>query len=276
MIRIEDISEKNLEDVFNICSSNRTFAPMDDPILEKAKELKRRWLLDMLKKHGPCTKIAYLDGRTVAQIAFYPEETIPYIHDPRKDVVNLQCIYNPFPEAQRKGVGATLMKALVDECNTGLDCLGGRPCSFVVTRPFPHEGDLSFSEFYEKYGFRQGPQEMFLEIKEKYVPREIHEYLQLPEDRGRIIILYNPACEWGYFIAFKMKELLKGIDLVPSTEIFNIWERPEGFLKRPLQRVISGRVIVNGQLIKGVSFWTDREAFCREVKEALRDSTRTT
>jgi len=62
LMRIEDISEKNLDDVFKICSSNRIFAPMDDPILEKAREFKRQWLLDMLEQYGPCTKIAYLDG----------------------------------------------------------------------------------------------------------------------------------------------------------------------------------------------------------------------
>jgi len=266
MLIIENLSEENLEDVFKICSHNR----FDGPLHKKGIEVRKRWLIDMLEQNGPCAKIAYLEGRPVAQIAFYPEETIPYIHDPRKDVINLQCIYNPFPEAQRKGVGAALMKALLDECNTGLDCLGGRPCSFVVTRPFQHEGELSFSEFYKKYGFRQGPQEMFLEIKGEYVPREILEYRPLPEDRGRVIILYNPACEWGYFLAYKIKELLKEMDPVPSVEIFNIWERPEGFLKRPLQRVTSGRVIVNGQLYKGVSFWTDREAFLQNVEDAMR------
>ncbi len=206
----------------------------------------------------------------MAQIAFYPEETIPYIHDPRKDVINLQCIYNPFPEAQRKGVGAALMKALIDECHTGLDCLGGRPCRFVVTRPFPHEGDLPLADFYEKYGFRQGLQEMFLEIKGKYVPRKIPEYRPLPEDRGRAMILYNPACEWGYFFAIKVTELLQGIDPDLPLEIFNIWERPEWYMKRPLQRVVSGHAIVNSQLVSGSIFWTDREAFCREVEEALR------
>jgi GNAT superfamily N-acetyltransferase len=266
MLLVENLSKENLEDVFEICSHNR----FDGPLHKKGIEVRRRWLIDMLDQHGSCAKIAYLDGRPVAQIQFYPEETIPYVHEPRKDVVYLQCIYNPFPEAQRKGAGAALMEALVDECHMGLDCLGGRPCSFVVTRPFQHEGDLSFSEFYKKYGFRQGPQEMFLKIKGEYVPREIPEYHPQPEDRGRVIILYNPACEWGHFLAFTMKELLKGMDPVPSVEIFNIWERPEGFLKRPLQRVISGRVIVNGQLIKGGVFWTDREALRREVEEAMR------
>ena len=155
MLRVEDISEKNLDDVFMFCSRNRPWAPMDDPG-EKARDLKRQWLLEMLERYGPCTKIAYIDEKPVAQITFYPEEAIPFLHNPRKDVVNIKCIYNSHPEARRKGAGAALLKALVDEGHSGLECLGGRHCRFVVTRPFPHEGDLPLADFYDKYGFKQG------------------------------------------------------------------------------------------------------------------------
>jgi GNAT superfamily N-acetyltransferase len=273
MLRVEDISQDNLDDIFKICSLERIFAPMDDPVLTEGIEVRRRWLIDMLKQHRPCAKIAYLDGRPVAQIVFYPEETIPYIANPRKDVVHLQCIYNPFPEAQRRGIGAALMKDLVDECKSGLSSLGGRPCSFLVTKSFSHEGDLPLSEFYEKYGFRQGSQEMFLEIWGKYVATETREYRPLPEDRGRIIVLYNPACEWGSFLAYKVVELGHEIDPDLPVEIFNIWEKPEAFMKRPLKRVTSGRVIANAKLLEGGVFWTDKDAFRRLMKEALGNTT---
>lgn len=267
-MRLENVSEENLDDVFEICSGHRAFAPRDDPTLEKGVEIKRQLLLDMLDRHRPCGKIAYLDGKPAAQILFHPEETIPYIHDPRKDAIHLQCIYSPFPGSQRRGAGAALMKDLVDECKTGLSCLRGRPCSFLVTRPFPHEGDLSLSEFYGKYGFRQGSQEMFLEIKGDYVPREASEYNPLPEDLDKTIILYNPLCEWGYFAAHKIKELIQELDQDLPVKAFNIWERPEEYTKRPLQRVTSARVIVNTQ-VNNISFWTNREAFLRNVKEIL-------
>ena len=262
---MENLSEENLEDVFKICSRNR----FNGPFHRKGMEVRKHWLLDMLEKSGPCVKIAYLDGRPVAQIVFYPEDTIPYISDPREDVVHLQCIYNPFPEAQRRGVGAALMKALVDECKSGLSSLGGRLCSFLVTRPFAHEGDLPLSEFYEKYDFRQGSQEMFLEIEGKYVDRGTPEYRPLPEDRGKIIVLYNPACEWGTFLAYKVEEISKEIDPDLPVEIFNIWEKPEAFMKRPIDRVTSGRVIANAKLLEGGLFWSDQNAFRRVLKEAL-------
>ena len=83
LMKVEDISEENLEDVFKICSGNRAFAPRDDPILGKGIAIKKWLLLDMLDRHGPCAKIMYMDGKPVAQILFIPEETIPYILDPR-------------------------------------------------------------------------------------------------------------------------------------------------------------------------------------------------
>ena len=269
MLKIEDVSEENLEDVFKACSWNRAFAPKDDPILEKGREIKIRWLLDMLEKHGPCTKIAYLQERPVAQILFYPEETIPFNHDPRRDALHLQCIFNPFPEAQRKGVAHALMKELMEECKSGLRCMGGRPCSFVVTAIFPHEGQLPLDTYYSKCGFKQGNQEMYLEIAGEYVPRKILENRRLPEDRGRALNFYNPPCEWGYFYAVKVRELLKDIDPSLPVEIVNLWERPEEYIKRSHKQQIAARTIINTQEPDAFIFWVDKEAFRRNAEEAL-------
>jgi GNAT superfamily N-acetyltransferase len=269
LLRIEDISEENFEDVFKVCSWNRPFAPKDDPTLEKGREIKRRWILDMLEKHGPCTKIAYLDERPVAQILFYPEETIPFNHDPRRDVLHLQCIFNPFPEAQRKGVADALMKELLEECKSGLKCMGGRPCSFVVIKTFPHEGQLPLDTFYSKYGFKQGNQEMYLEIVGEYIPRNILENRRLPEDRGRALNFYNPPCEWGYFYAVKVRELLKEIDPDLPVEILDLWERPEEYMKRSHKQQIAARTIINTWEPDPFLFWIDKEAFRRNAIESL-------
>jgi len=268
MLRIENISEENFEDVFKVCSG---VSMPSDPILEKGRELKRQWLLDMLKRYGSCTKIAYLDEKPVAQMLFYPEETLSYLRNPRKDVIYLKCIFNAFPEAQGKGVGATMLKTLIDECHTGVDCLGGGSCRFMVTQPFPHEGGLSLGDFFSKYGFKQGNQELFLEIKGKYVPREIREYRPLPEDRGKVIISYNIDCEWGLFFATKVRELIQGRYPNLPFDTINNWERPEEYKKRPYLSLIFGSVIVNAHEIKNpFLFWADQAAFLGCVEEALR------
>jgi len=269
LLRIEDISEENLEEVLDICSGSRLFASVDDPILKKGREIKRQWLLKTLKQHGSIMKIAYQNEKPVAEILFYPKEMMPYLHNPRKDVIYNKCIYISSPEARGRGVGSSLLRNLIDECHTGLDCLEGRSCRFVVTRPFPHEGDLPLSDFYEKSGFKQGNQEMFLEINGRYVPQVIPEIRPLPEDRGKIIATYNPDCEWGYFYAATTKEIFQGKYPV---EIFNSWKKPEEYKKRGGGwMLIAAGVLVNSKVPKNpFDFWTDRKAFIRNVEEALR------
>jgi hypothetical protein len=164
------------------------------------------------------------------------------------------------------------MKAMIDECHTGLECLGGRPCRFVVTRPFPHEGDLPLADFYEKYGFRQGQQEMFLEINERYVPMDIPELSPLPEDRGRTILFYNINCEWGYYYANKARDLIQSRHPDHPVEVFNSWEEPDEYKKRGGGwMLIAAGILVNGKVPENpFIFWVDREAFLRNVEEAMR------
>jgi hypothetical protein len=111
---------------------------------------------------------------------------------------------------------------------------------------------------------------MFLEIGGKYVERETRDYHPLAEDRDRIIVLYNPACEWGPYLAFKVEQLGHEIDPDLPVETFNIWESPEAFTMRPLKKVISGHVIANTIIIDGSVFWADQNAFRQELEKALR------
>ena len=273
MLKIEDVSEENLEDVFKVCGRAFEISPhneFDYLLYKKGKEIRRRWLTDMLEQHGHCIKIAYLDGKPLAQIQFCPEEVIPYIRNPRKDVLNIMCVFNPIPEAQRKGVASELVRTLANECNLGLSYLDGRPGSFLATLPFPTMGRFSLTKFYEKNGFKQGHKEMYLEIKGEYVTREIPEFRPLNRDLDRTILLYNPACEWGYFYAYKIKEIVQRIAHNHPVEIYNVWENPEEYIKRSMDRVTAGRAIVKGRVASGGIFWTDRDAFCREIKELLR------
>lgn len=69
-IRIENLQDSNIEDFIHVCSSKR----LNDPIHQQGIRLKRQWLHEMLEKYGPCAKVAYYNGKPVAQILFYPEE----------------------------------------------------------------------------------------------------------------------------------------------------------------------------------------------------------
>ena len=270
---MEDISEENLDDVFKICGYAYKISPgnkEDTALHEEAVEARRRWLVDMMARHGPCAKIAYLDEKPVAQILFCPEEAISFIRDPRRDVVSILCIYSPFPETQRRGAATALVKDLVEECSSGLHSLDQRPCRFIVTQPFPTMGRSSCTALYKSCGFGQGHKEMFLEVSDGYEARERPDYRALPGDLGKTSIFYNPACEWGHFYAVTAERILQGIDPDHPVEVHSTWGSPEEFIRRSIQRVTAGRTIVNGQRIPGGVFWTDRDAFIQEVREALR------
>ncbi len=62
----------------------------------------------MLEEHGPCTNIAYLDERPVAQILNYPEADDPTVAKPRDRVMAIRCTYNSFRETQKKSVSSRL------------------------------------------------------------------------------------------------------------------------------------------------------------------------
>jgi len=259
-LRVADVEEANIEDVFRVCSHGR----LNDPLQRQGIELKRRWMLEMLEEHGPCTKIAYLDDEAVAQLLFYPEEAAPFIADARRDVVVLHCAYNPFPKARGRGAGTALIKSLVDDCRTGLPCLEGTPCRFIAAKPFNTGEGIPLSAFYATNGFKQGQQEMVLEVSASYQPRRMTEYRPLPEDKGRAVMFYNPMCEYSYPFAVRVRDFLWEVEPSLTVELIDAWRRPEEYIKRGNQELL-----VNAKPI--TSFWTQREAFRREVEHALSE-----
>jgi GNAT superfamily N-acetyltransferase len=259
VIIVKDIGEGNIEDIFKVCSHSR----LDDPLQRTGMEMKRAWLLRMLEEHGPCTKIAYLDGRPVAQILFYPEEAVPFIPDPREGAVVLNCAYNPFPEARGKGAGSSLVRNLAEEAGAGLKCLRGEPCSIISAKPFETGEGLSMTEFYSRCGFSRADSEMYLEILGEYRPKGEMAYEPLEEDGGKVIMFYDPICEWGYGFAVRVRDLIHEIEPGYPFEMIDPWERPGESARRG-----NRQLIVNGHVIQ--SFWMNRKAFRREVEEAIR------
>ena len=259
MMRIDDLTEENLDDVFRVCSYNR----LDDPLQMEGIELKRKRLREIIEEHATCTKIAYLDERPVAQVLYYPERIAPFLAHPREGVVVLHCCYNPFKEAQGKGVGSALLKRLIRECREGLPILGGAPCTFLVAQPFTTGVGVPLGEFYEKNGFKRGEGEMYLEITGEYQPKRFTGYYPLPEDLGRAVMFYDSMCEWGYPFAVRVKEFLRGIEPNLVVKLIDKWREPEEYIRRG-----GKQLLINAKPIE--SFWTEKEAFRREVEGALR------
>lgn len=258
-IKVEDLLEENMEDVFRVCSHGR----LQDPLQRRGMELKKRWLLEMLDRYGPCTKIAYLEERPIAQLLYYPEEIIPHIEKPRKDVIHIHCVYNPFPEVRGKGGASALVRALLEEAERGMEMLGGRRCRFIVAKPFNTGEGIPLEAFYASKGFRWGIGEMYLEVSAPYEPKECGVYKPLSSDRGRAVILYSPLCEYSYPFALKVREIIWEVNPGLPITLIDIWRQPEEASKRGGETII-----VNSRPIR--TWWGDRENFKEEVKRALQ------
>jgi hypothetical protein len=219
----------------------------------------------MLARCGTCGKIAYLDRKPVAQILHHPEEADTARPFGREGVVVLNCIYNPTPEAQKRGVGTGLLRSVVQDAKKRETCLGNNPCKFIVAKSFDTGEFLSMSDFYRKNGFLKplGGEELFLPIEGGYRPLPtLGQYEPLAEDENKAIVFYGPTCQFSYQFARRIGALIS--EVAPSLEIvlINEWQQPEEALKRR-----NSSVIVNAKVIH--TFFMDTGKFKEEIRQAM-------
>lgn len=262
-IRIENLQESNIDDLVYVCSSTRR----DDPIHQQGIKLKRQWLGEMLDKSGSCAKIAYRNEKPVAQILYYSEASDVTRAFRRENVLVINCIYNPTPEAQKLGVGTRLLNSVIEDARQKRTCLGNKPCRFILAKAFNTGEFLPMPEFYRKNGFTPPPESegnlLYLPIEGSYEPAaRIGKYEPLPEDEDKAIIFYNPICQFSYQFAKRIEEIIK--ELVPNIRIkmTNEWEKPEEALKRR-----NCSLIVNAKPIQ--TFFMETEKFKEEIRQAV-------
>jgi hypothetical protein len=260
-IRIENLSESNIDDLIQVCSSKR----LSDPAHVKGVDIKKRWLLEMLKKFGSVARIAYLDNKPVAQILYYPEDSNPASLSKRKGVLNILCVYNPTPGAQRLGVGNRLLQSVIEDAKQGKTCLGKEACAFIVTKAFDTGESLCLSEFFKKHGFLKVEDDelLYLSIHGTYEQnRNVGEYTPFLEDRNKALVFYSPQCQFSYQFAIRISEMIKEVAPEVPIELINADERPKEFLKRK-----GCSLIVNARPIQ--TFFMETEKFREEIRQAL-------
>jgi len=258
MLEVRDTGITEIDDTFAVCSH----ASLENPLQRMGMELKRRWMEHMIEMYGSCTKVAYIDRRPVAQMLFYPEDAAPFILNPRRGVVLLRCVYNPFPEARGKGAATALIRSLEKDCSCKPRVLREEECSFIATEAFNTGEGAPMAKLYAAAGFVENGGEMVKLMRGEYVPSEKLNYVSSEEDRGRAVVLYNPTCEYSYVFALRTKERLS--EIIPSmpVELVNQWEMPEESVKRA-----NMSLTVNGVPIS--SLYRDAEVFDSEVRRAL-------
>jgi GNAT superfamily N-acetyltransferase len=269
-LKIVDVDKDRFDDLIYLCSGEY----VDDPVHRVGIEAKRRWYFDLLRE-GPCAKVAYLKGKAVAQVLYWPERLDPRVKEKRPGVLFLHCIYNPVKRAQRCGIAKLLMKRLIREVKAGGAGLKG-PCRFIWTKPFDTGEMLSLPDFYEKMGFKRWEGEtvdithyarettMFLEVNDRFQPLSpLRPYHEVGEDMGRAKIFYSPVCQYGYHFAHRTAQLIKKVIPGIQVDMINSWEHPEEWIRRGGETVM-----VNSKPIRK-PFWNERE-FLDEVKIAVK------
>jgi hypothetical protein len=85
-VTLRELSDDNIDDLIGVCSS---LDPESDE-LKMGVKTRREWLTDMLSKHDSIARIAYIEGKPVAQIMFYPERADPSVSGARQHVWSLR------------------------------------------------------------------------------------------------------------------------------------------------------------------------------------------
>jgi GNAT superfamily N-acetyltransferase len=261
-LEIKDVNLENLGDLINLCIPPER---RDDPLFIKGARVKRRWTVKALEKYGSIAKLAYLGSKPVGLIQYKPNI--------EERIVEISCIFVPERENLRKGIGSSLLKALIEDMRRPKPYFGGRPPDALLARAFEVPGLYPQHKFYQRRGFKNvkkdNPFLLYYPLKEGYVyrPREKRtEYIPQEEDMGKALIFHSSSCPFSVYFAEKTRELIKKVIPEIPVRIINKFEEPEEVKKR-------GDVpfcVVNGRQIK--SFFMDKENFQREVKEALEQT----
>jgi len=257
-VTVRDVAEENLDDAFRVCSSGR----LDDALQMQGIQLRRRWIRGMLAATGPCVKIAYLEGRPIAQLLFYPETSVPYLPQPRAGVILLRCVYNPFKEAQGKGASTALIKNLIEEGKHGPRCLKGGECSFIASEAFNTGEGVPMERLYKANGFKKMDGEMVHEIAGKYTPPSGLVYTKSAGDEGKAFVIFNPTCEYSYPAALRVKDLIEGLYPSMSVVLVNQWEEPLESIRLANQELTVNGIQINGSLHQ-------REKLVVEIRKAV-------
>ena len=259
-IEIRDVDRENIDQLINLCVP---LDKKDDPLFIEGVKVKRRWAVKVLEKYGSIAKLAYLNSKPVGLIQYQPKV--------EEKLVEVTCIFVPEEENLRKGIGKSLLNALMEEAKKPKPFFGNDVPFALVTWAFEVPGRYPQHEFYRKMGFKRvredDPLLLYYPLKEGYVytPREA-KFIPQEEDRGKALVFYDPSCPFCIYFSEKIKESIR--EVAPNIPIrtINMFEEYEEVKKR-------GQVpycAVNGKPI--AASFIDKENFQKEVRKALENS----
>jgi N-acetylglutamate synthase-like GNAT family acetyltransferase len=256
-LEIKDVSQKNVDDLINLCIPAERSS---DPQFIEGANAKRKWAAETLKSCGNIAKLAYLNSKPVG--------LIQYRLDSEEKVVEINCIFVPDKTNLRKGIGKSLLKAMMKDIVKPQPLFNDEIPNAVVTRAFEVPERYPQHEFYRRMGFirvkADDPFLLYYSLKEGYVyqPKE-KEYIPQKDDEEKALIFYDPSCPWETKFAYATERSIR--EVTPDIPIrrINKFEEPEEVKRR-------GQVpfcVVNGKAIQ--TFFMNKENFQKEVRNAL-------
>lgn len=255
-LRIVELNEKNVDDALNVCTNP---SRLSDRNLVAGLEIRKKWLLSLYRKMGPCAKIAYIAGKPVGIIQYTPLHMIPYLRTRRRDVLYIHCMYVQ-EEFRRRGVGSELLEAVKSEMSKPNRMFEKRLCRVLATSARKHYGYIQFGLFKSK-GFKKTKNNIDYAFVCSLSGRDTELKLDIPttkpltiEEKG-VKIFFKPTCQYCRSTNEKIKTEIKKINDKLKIEEFNIWTCHKDALRRGITFVAT---YINGHPVlpmKPDEFW---------------------
>ena len=252
-IKIKNVTKDTIGDVISLCIPPDI---RDNTRIIEGMRTKEKWAQTVLDVYGSFAKIAYRGSTPVGMIQYKPNI------DER--IIEITCIFVPDSQNHEKGIGTALLTHLLTDMKTPKSYFNNNPPRALVTYAFEIPGQFPQNAFYQKRGFKNvegDPYLMYYPLQKGFVYTK-KEFTPQEEDRGRVLIFYDPSCPFCVSFYEKLVTSLREITDIPI-ELINTYEDSEEVKKRG----IPPYCVVNKIPIQ--SFVTEKEKFQAEVMSAL-------
>jgi GNAT superfamily N-acetyltransferase len=256
-IEIRETNTENMDDLISLCIP---LEKKEDRLFIEGAGVKKRWISQVMNRYGNFAKLAYSNEKPVGMIQFLPK--------PEEKLIEITCIFVPEKENLRKGIGKMLLSTLVEEAKEPKPYFDNDSALALIAWAFQVPGIYPQHEFYKKMGFKEAskdePFSFYYPLKDGYTyTLKSKKYIPQEEDKGKALIFFNPTCPFCMYFSEKIIESLKEVSPDIYIIMINQFEEVEEIKKR--EKV--SFCIVNQKPIE--SFFSDKENFQREVREAL-------
>lgn len=257
-MEIRDVTFASIDDLINLCIPSDK---KDDPLFVESMGAKKRWATQVIERYGSIAKLAYSNSELVGLIQYQPKS--------EEQIVTIDCIFVPEEQNLRKGIGESLLEALIEDVKEPRPIFSDDIPLALVTWAFEVPGRYAQHKFYRKMKFKRvkkgNPFLLYCPLRKGYIHRPKEErFRSQQEDRGKAVIFCDPSCPFSLIFSERMKELIREVAPHVPIRMINKFEEHEEVERR-------GKVpacAVNGKSIE--TFFMDKENFQKEVRKALR------